>query len=470
MPTTLISTRPLERKFLGVVAAVMLLGFSMVHIAERLYLDEGLFAFAGRTFIPPLVLLGWLFAVHLVLSFRGVSAEQLILPLTGLLVGVGLFMIHRLWPGDPAFSFPPTGIWQQLILGVSGGMTVILLLNIYPYLVELLRRSFDEWLPLIICMGGLGLLFATALFGEEIGGVRLAIRLGGFSVQTSEIIKLSLIIFLAWYGDIAGQSAEFTYMRFGFLRLPQMQTILPSLMFIMLAMVALLLMSDWGAILILMSIFAAILYTAFEQRIFYSMAGLGLLVLAVAVAGIIWLDAVPGTVALRWTVFRDPWSEELVSWFGTPTAIVDGPGYQTQQAIYAVIAGGLLGSGLGFGAPNNIPLPFSDFIFAAIIEEMGLIIGMALLVFYIILVWRILRVAAMLPEALIFERLLLIGIAVHLCAQTFVITGGTFALIPLTGLTAPFLSLGGMAMLINLTEIGIVLALAQRLPQQALAQ
>lgn len=153
---------------------------------------------------------------------------------------------------------------------------------------------------------------------------------------------------------------------------------------------------------------------------------------------------------------------------GQPTGITvaAGPGYQIQQAIYAVISGGLAGTGLGFGSPYFVPLAASDFIFAALVEELGALTGIAVLVLYAILVLRIFRVAVLLPRRQTFERLLLVGIGVHFFVQVFIMVGGTLNLIPLTGITIPFMSQGGMAVLVNLAEAGLALGLAQRLEAQ----
>ncbi len=146
--------------------------------------------------------------------------------------------------------------------------------------------------------------------------------------------------------------------------------------------------------------------------------------------------------------------------------IAEGPGYQIQQALYAVIAGGVTGAGLGLGSPTFIPLAQSDFILAAITEEMGSAVSVAVLVLYAVLVLRIFRVVLLLPQSQIFERLLLIGIGVHLFTQAFVMAGGTFDLFPLTGVTLPFLSLGGVSLMVNLIEIGFVLAIMQRIEKR----
>jgi cell division protein FtsW (lipid II flippase) len=240
---------------------------------------------------------------------------------------------------------------------------------------------------------------------------------------------------------------------------------IPGGLFVAMGTLALVQMSDFGAVLILGAIFIGMLYAGFETRIFATIALIGLGLALVAALVILFAWEVPTVIRFRFLAFLDPWSEAMLTINGEPVGVTvaQGPGYQIQQAIYALIAGGLTGTGLGFGSPEYIPLAHSDFIFAAILEEMGVVIGIAVLVVFVVILLRILRIAAILPKEQTFERLLLTGIGIHLFAQLFIMVGGTINLIPVTGVTIPFLSLGGMAMLINVAEIGIALALARRL-------
>jgi cell division protein FtsW (lipid II flippase) len=207
------------------------------------------------------------------------------------------------------------------------------------------------------------------------------------------------------------------------------------------------------------------LYAGFDTRTFVTVAliGLALLALLGLLLGLLWEP--PDSIRHRFIAFQDPWSEAPLIVNGEPSdiTVAEGPGYQIQQSLYAVVAGGLTGTGLGFGTPYFVPLAHSDFVFAAVVEELGGLIALALLFFFGILLLRFLRLSMLLPESQLFERLLLIGIGVHLFTQLFVMVGGTLNLIPLTGITVPFLSLGGVALTVNLAEVGIALALAQRL-------
>ena len=207
------------------------------------------------------------------------------------------------------------------------------------------------------------------------------------------------------------------------------------------------------------------LYAGFETRVFATMAaiGLGLALGGRRVLAFTW--HIPTVIQLRFIAFVNPWStaELVVNGQHLGITVSQGPGYQIQQALYAIIAGGLGGTGLGFGSPEYIPLAQSDFIFAAILEEMGAVVGFAVLALFAILLFRLLRLAALLPREQTFERMLLTGIALHLFIQVFIMVGGTLNLLPITGVTIPFLSEGGMALAINLAEMGIALALARRL-------
>ena len=404
---------------------------------------------------PMAVVAAGLVGLHLLLALRRVRVDTIILPVVGLLLVLGLTMIWRLRGEE--------GVWQQLTRGFIPGILISAALIAWPRLIERIRR-----LAIPISIIGLLLPVATALFGApDETGARLALKIGPLPpIQTSEMIKLSLLIFLAWFIEAEGQAAEGrarTLLLWG--RMPAPRYFVPGALFVGVATLALISMSDYGAVLILGFLFVAMLYAGFQTRIFATVAaiGLGFAILAGFVLSLTW--ELPTVVQHRFQAFQDPWSQEELLVAGQPAgiSIAEGPGYQIQQSIYAAIAGGVSGAGLGFGTPEFVPLAVSDFIFAAIIEEMGSAIGIAILALFVILVLRILRIALLLPAEQIFERLLLVGIAVHLFTQVFIMTGGTLNLFPLTGVTIPFLSLGGAALMINLAEIAMVLAIMQRL-------
>lgn len=441
-----------EALFLLLVFITAAVGFISVS-AAALYRSGGDPSTAVEPALLPVLVIALAFIIpHIALSVRRVSFDQTILPITALLFVIGATMIWRL-RGDE-------GITQQVTRGLLPGTILATVLISYPRLMERVRRY-----AVPIGLIGLALLFMTGVFGvQDETGARLSIKIGPLpAVQTSELIKVALIIFLAWYIEREGRAAEARARRFLWFRLPALRYITPAALFVGAATLALVAMSDFGAVLILGALFVAMLFVGFESRIFFTIAAVGL-VLGLLV-GLVLTQTweIPATIQYRYLAFRNPWSDQLMP---NGLTISEGPGYQIQQAIYAIVAGGVSGSGLGLGSPTFIPLAHSDFILAAIMEEMGSAVGVAALVLYAVLVLRIFRAALLLPRAQFFERLLLVGIGVHFFTQVFIMAGGTLNLIPLTGVTIPFLSLGGVSIMINLIEVGMVLALMQRIERK----
>lgn len=449
-----LTARPIEVALLLLVIALLLLGFSMAAIAEQLNQQaEPLLVFPDVLRVPAMVAAS-LFVIHFLLLWRSGSQAQLLWPAAGILVTIGMIMIFRLRG--------TAGVWQQFTRGWVPGVVLIAALLVFPRLLEWIRRA-----AIPISIGGLLLLIATAFFGvADETGARLALQIGPLpAVQTSEVIKLALIIFLAWYIEQVGEEAEGRARPVGWLRLPSFKYFIPGLVFVGVAALALVLMSDFGAILIIGSLFIAMLYAGFQPRVFGTIALIGLVLFTVLIIFLALFWSPPDVIRHRVVAFMDPWSEEPLIVNGQPSniTVAEGPGYQIQQAIYAVTAGGLTGTGLGFGTPYFVPLAHSDFIFAAIVEEFGGLVALAIFAFFAVLLLRLLRLGMMLPAGQVFERLLLVGIGVHLFMQLFVMAGGTLNLLPLTGITIPFLSQGGVALMVNLLEVGIGLTLAGRL-------
>ena len=450
-----LAARQTEARLLAAAIGAAALGFLLSSLGSAVRQELPLLPAIWPALLPPILFAALFGGVHLALRARRGEMEQLILPCVALLSAIGLVMIWRLRGGS--------GVYQQVVRGLVPGMLVMGALVLRPRWVERLRR----WVAPVSLLG-LGLSLATAFFGVvDETGARLALKLGPLpAIQTSEILKVALILFLADYIARQGEKAEGRARPLlGWLRLPAVRYFIPGLLFVAMAAVALVQMSDFGAVLILGGIFVGMLYAGFETRLFGTVAAIGLGLALLVGAGLALTWKIPAVIQLRFIAFANPWSTAPLVINGQPLgiSISQGAGYQIQQALYAIIAGGLGGTGLGFGSPEYIPLAHSDFIFAAIMEEMGAVVGFAVLALFAILLLRILRLAALLPREQTFERLLLTGIALHLFIQMVIMVGGTVNLLPVTGVTVPFLSQGGMALAINLSEIGIVLALARRL-------
>lgn len=404
--------------------------------------------------LPPLLVMMVFAVFHYLLRALKLRSEQILFPVVCLLLIVGLVMIWRLRG--------PEGIWQQILRGLFPGLLAAAFLVAQPVWIERIRRRA---VPIGIL--GLGLLILTGIFGSvDETGARLALKIGPLpAIQTSEPLKLILIIFLAWFIARQSKAAESrTSILFGRLRLPALGHLFLGVLSAGLAALSLVLMSDYGAVLILGCISITMLYAGFETRTFLDIIAIGLIMSLVMglVLSVTW--KIPAVIQYRFQAYQNPWSQEMMMVDGRSTGvtIAEGPGYQVQQAIYAVIAGGISGSGLGFGSPNYVPLAHSDFILAAVVEELGAGIGVAVLFLFAVLLLRIFRPIFRLPPGRVFDRLLLVGIGIHLFTQVFVMAGGTLNLLPVTGVTVPFLSLGGTALLTNLVEVGLVLALIRR--------
>lgn len=443
------SWRFTEALLLFLTIVILSVGFYAVELAKQY--RQGLPPQPTfNTIALPILIIFLIFSsLHIFLSMKASVVEQIILPITALIFVLGITMILRLRGIE--------GVFQQITRGFIPGGIAAALLILRPTLLEWVRRR-----AIWIGLGGLLLLLLTGVFGSvDESGSRLALDLGPLpSVQTSEIIKLSLIIFLAWYIEREGRAAEGRAHSLLWFRLPALRYMAPAAAFVGAATLSLVAMADYGAVIILSCLFIAMLYIGFDTRIFLTIAALGF-GLSLIVALILFQTwEIPATIQMRYLAFRNPWSSQVIS--GGIT-IAEGPGYQVQQAIYAVIAGGVTGTGLGLGSPAFIPLAHSDFILASIFEEMGSATGIAILFSYAVLVLRIIRLVILIPAAQVFERLLLTGIGVHLFTQVFVMAGGILNLFPLTGVTLPFLSMGGAALLVNFVEVGLVLSLIKRI-------
>jgi cell division protein FtsW (lipid II flippase) len=447
--------RLIEATALTMIAVIVVLAFLSVAAATQLRLGNNPASALPAALGPSTLIILLLVGFHIFLRALRMKSEQIIWPTVSLLFVIGATMIWRLRGSEI--------VYQQILRGLLPGILLAGLLVAKPGLIESIRRRGP-----LIGLIGLLLPIITSLFGVvDETGARLALKLGPLpAIQTSELIKLAMIIFLAWYVEEQGRAAEGRAQPFlGWLRIPALQYFIPGVLFVSVASLAMVWMSDYGAVLILGFIFIAILFAGFETRIFYSVTAIGLVLATLMGLILSFTWEVPTVIQYRFMAFLNPWSTDTIIVNGQSAGITisEGPGYQIQQSIYAVISGGITGRGLGFGSPDYVPLAHSDFIFAAVIEELGSIIGLAVLFLFAVLLIRIFRGVILLPSGQIFERLLMVGIGAHLFTQVFIMAGGTLNLFPVTGVTVPFLSQGGVALSVNLLEIGMVLAILRRL-------
>lgn len=366
---------------------------------------------------------------HWLLNRYRPKRDPLLLPIYALLTGWGLLLVDRL-----AANF----LARQTLWMVIATATLVAI-AIVPRDLSVLRRYRYSWLTL-----GLILLVATLVFGVNPSGAGASLwlripLLSGVYFQPSELMKLLLVVFLASYFDEQMQLEPFRSSRRSRHRAAFLA---PLLLMWGFSIVLLVWQRDLGAATLFFVSFLTLLYIATgEWR--YVLGGI-LLVVAAGIIGYFTFDV----VQLRVDAWWNPWPD------ATDRA------FQIVQSLYAIASGGLSGQGIGQGAPVYVPVVHSDFAFAAIAEEWGLIGGFTVLACFVLLGYRGLRTAALCRRP--FYTYLAAGVTIMLCVQAFLIMGGVVKVLPLTGVTLPFVSYGGSSLFISSLMIGLLLYLSAR--------
>ncbi|HEX6464324.1 MAG TPA: FtsW/RodA/SpoVE family cell cycle protein, partial [Vicinamibacterales bacterium] len=365
---------------------------------------------------------------HLFRRWRGVADDPILLPAVLLLTGIGLMTMIAL--SDPLHE----GLLaQRFAWGAAVG--VIALVCAASIDVEALPLRRTVAVPLAIA---LGLAVLLLLFGSGPGSSGVKINLLG--VQPVEAIRLLVILALA----------AFFARRMEFLRelsrvgMPRSRDVRPVLIAMALVLGFFFLQRDLGPALVLTFVFLA-LYGVARGRVAFVIVGVLLLALACALA---YQTGFPPTVRQRVAIWLDPWNN------GLPR------GDQIAKGFWALATGGVTGTGTGLGDPQLIPAVHTDFVLAAIGEELGFGGVLAVFALYVLLCWRCLRAALRAPGD--YSAFVAIGIALGLVVQAFVIAGGLLGVLPLSGVVTPFLSYGRSSMLANCAAVGVVLGIAAR--------
>ena len=418
---TLLFRRPSELSLLVWAAAIALTGSLAVAAAATN-------AFDRRQLLIPAAFIVLALALHAFLVARGVRGDQLLLPLASALTGIGLVLVQRLQPEDQ-----PLLLQQLSWMVIAAGAFVATML--IPRDLTALARYKWTWAIL-----GVALLVSPLLprIGREINGARIWIGVGPFNFEPWEAVKIVLVVFFAAYLE------EFREViarprRFGPIPLPPIPYLLPILAMWAIAMLVVILEKDIGASLLFLGIFLAMLYLATGES-FYTLIGLVLLV----VGGYV-LYHLFGHVQVRVDTWLRPFSDDLRF----------SAGYQIVQGLFAVGNGGLLGAGLANGMPDRIPIVWSDFVFDAFAEEVGFVGAIALLAAYLLFFYRGMLIAVRAPTP--FLQLLAGGLSFIVAFQTLVIVGGNLRLIPLTGITLPFVAYGGSSLVTNWMLVALLI-------------
>ena len=382
-------------------------------------------------FAVPVVFILVAVALHVFLVASGFRGDQLLLPLSLGLVALGLVMIERL---APTVLLVQQLTWTVIAAGVFVAVIMV------PRDLGSLSRFKYSWAVL-----GIALLASPLLpvVGREINGARIWIGFGPVNFQPAEIVKVLMVVFFAAYLEEHRELLATPPRRFGPLAVPPLPYLIPIVLMWAMAMGVMILQKDLGAALLFFGAFLAMLYLA-TGRVSYSIAGIAMLAAGSWVAARVFAH-----VAARIDTWLSPFSDEMRF----------GAGYQMVQGLFALGNGGLLGAGLGNGMPEQIPVVWSDFVFDAFTEEVGFAGALALLALYLVMVFRGMGIAMRAPTP--FLQLLAGGLAFILAFQTLVIVGGNAKLIPLTGVTLPFLSYGGSSLVTNFAVVALLLRVSE---------
>ncbi len=373
---------------------------------------------------------GRILTQFLISGFVGHAGLRIVAPRAGphlyaaalLLAAVGLAFVVRLAPGQ--------GQEQANWITVGTGLMVFTAWGSSRHYRKLRQFTYTA------ALAAIALLVITGVFGTTVNGARLWLSLGGHTVQSTELIKLFMLVFLA--GFLADEAAVLSAgrLRFGGRTYSALPYVAPLLLTWLMTMAALAMLKDLGSIALLVLLAMSALYVA-TGRVRFVLAGAALLALT-AVAGYAMFDH----ARARIDVWRNPFADEQAA------------GYQTVQSLYAIEAGGITGEGLGMGEPQGIPAAETDYVFSAIGEELGLAGAAGVIMVYLVLLFAGLRVAMRCPEA--YGRLLAASASLLIAIQAAIIIAGNLRLIPTTGITLPFVSYGGSSLLVNFVIVGLL--------------
>ncbi len=421
------SRRTREAGFLIAPALIGLLGAASVASAQAGDLDLGPLPAAGA-------IIGVFVLMHVALRFLAPHADPYLLPLVGVLVAIGLVELSRIDPDLAADQ----AIWIVVGAAVFVGVLVLVrdhrVLQNYSYLIGL---------------SAVGLLVVTMLFGTRINGAKLWIAIGGGqTIQLGELAKVLMVIFLAGYLRDRREVLAIPTSRMLGVPIPPLRHLAPVLVFVGLALAAVVVLNDFGTALLFVGVFLAMLYLA-TGRVAYPAAGLA----TFAVGSVLVYLAVP-RIQDRVTGWLSP--------FDHPRDL----GFQMVQSLYALGDGGIVGPGLGRGFLVSadggplIPELRTDFIFSAIASELGYVGAIGVLLVFVLVAYRGFVIAAQSNDG--FSKLLAGGLTAVLAFQAFLIIAGIVRLVPLTGVTLPFMSYGGSSVVTNFGLIALLLVMSHR--------
>ncbi len=409
--------RNLELILLCIAAPLVILMFAMLVVNQGQPLNF-------NTLGVPIGIFAAFVVAHLAVRKLAPGADPAILPITFALSGIGIAFVTRLRP--------ELAVGQLMWLFVGVAFLVLALLFVRN-LDRLARYKYT-----LMLVGFILLLSPLIPFiGQEIYGSRIWLSIGPFSFQPGELAKIAIVLFLAGYLAANREMLSVFTWRVGPFNLPDIRTLLPLLLMWLISIGIVAFEKDLGSALVFFFVFLVMLYVASGKKT-YVIAGV--LMMAIGAVG---LYFVFDHIQVRVATWLDPFAD------------AQNTGYQLVQTIYSLADGGLFGVGIGRGLADQIPVVESDFIFAAIGEETGLLGAAGLLLLYLCLAIRGMATAARAKSDV--SSFAAVGLTAIVILQAFIIVGGVTRLIPLTGLTLPFVSQGGSSLLASFISVALLL-------------
>lgn len=418
-----------ELALIVVAVFVILTAYALVGLAQEPVLPAGLLTYGGA-----MLALG--LAAHLVTRRFAPGADPVLLPTALLLNGLGLVMVRRI-----DFALEARG--QATQLAPQQTAWTVLAVSVFCLVLLVIRdhRVLDRYRYLIGAAAIIVLLLPLMpVIGREVNGARIWLRVAGFSIQPGELAKIGLAIFFASYLADKRQLLSAATNRLGPLMVPPARAFGPVVLVWLASLAVLVFQKDLGLSILLFGMFVLLLYVA-TGRLVYLAGGTVLFAAGALVAHQLFAH-----VQQRVAIWLDPFADAADA------------GYQLVQSLFALGTGGILGVGWGQGRPDFIPFVQTDFIFSAFGEEVGLVGTTALLLCYFLIVGRGLRTAVRCRDD--FGTLLAGCLVIVFGLQTFVILGGVTRLIPLSGMTLPFMSYGGSSLVSNYVLVALLLRIS----------
>ncbi len=419
-----------NRELLGLIPVALLIttGFTAVVAVQGSEVNDLSLIFGGY-------FLAICFATHMVIRFRLPNADPYLFPLMALLAAIGLVMIYRI---DESLARDQAN-W--FVLGLVLFVVTITFLRDYQVL---------ERYRYLIAMASLGLLLLPRLpgIGSQTNGAYLGVDIGPIAFQPAEFAKIGVVIFLASYLRDRREVLVVGARRIAGITLPPLKHLGPLLVVWGAAMLMLVFIRDLGSSLMFFGAFLALIYIATDRASFVVIG------FVMFVAGAWFFAATVGHVGERVDIWLDPYKD------------ANDAGFQVLQSMFAQADGGLFGRGIAESLliqPNNVPLipeVQTDLIYALIVDELGLFGGAAVILTYGLIAARGFKTATLAEDG--FSKLLAAGLTAVFALQAFVIIGGVTRVIPLTGVTLPFVSYGGSSILSNFVMLALLLLVSNR--------